>query len=95
MQCERQGVAQHQDHRLGEQGEYEGVLQRRLKPWGADHAGEVSQANEAQIAVHWREEEYIYPPESFIAQANANDPAIYDHALKIGHFPFTSTRTIK
>ncbi|HEV8218679.1 MAG TPA: acetate--CoA ligase [Streptosporangiaceae bacterium] len=37
-----------------------------------------SQANEAQIAVHWREEEYIYPPESFIAQANANDPAIYD-----------------
>ena len=37
-----------------------------------------SQANEAQIAVHWREEEYIYPPDSFIAQANANDPAIYD-----------------
>ena len=37
-----------------------------------------SQANEAQIAVHWREEEYIYPPESFIAQANANDPAIFD-----------------
>ena len=37
-----------------------------------------SQANEAQIAVHWREEEYIYPPESFIAQANASDPAIYD-----------------
>src|SRR5499427_5005538 len=37
-----------------------------------------SQANEAQIAVHWREEEYIYPPEGFIAQANANDPAIYD-----------------
>ncbi|MEP7025878.1 MAG: AMP-binding protein, partial [Actinomycetota bacterium] len=35
-------------------------------------------ANEAQIAVHWREEEYIYPPESFVAQANAADPSIYD-----------------
>jgi acetyl-CoA synthetase len=37
-----------------------------------------SQVSEAQIAVHWREEEYIYPPESFIAQANAADPAIFD-----------------
>jgi acetyl-CoA synthetase len=36
------------------------------------------QVSESQIAVHWREEEYIYPPESFVAQANANDPAIYD-----------------
>ncbi len=34
--------------------------------------------SESQIAVHWREEEYIYPPESFIEQANANDPAIFD-----------------
>src|SRR5690348_11574215 len=33
---------------------------------------------ESQIAVHWREEEYYYPPESFAAQANANDPAIFD-----------------
>ena len=30
-----------------------------------------AQVSEAQIAVHWREEEYIYPPESFVAQANA------------------------
>ncbi len=32
--------------------------------------------SEAQIAVHWREEEKIYPPESFIGQANASDPSI-------------------
>ncbi len=32
--------------------------------------------SESQIAVHWREEEYIYPPESFVEQANADDPAI-------------------
>ena len=34
------------------------------------------QVSEAQIAVHWREEGYYPPPESFVAQANANDPAI-------------------
>ena len=37
--------------------------------------GEVS---ESQIAVHWREEEYFYPPATFLAQANAADPAIRD-----------------
>jgi acetyl-CoA synthetase len=34
--------------------------------------------SEAQIAVHWREEEYYEPPASFVAQANANDPAIFE-----------------
>ncbi len=32
--------------------------------------------SEAQIAVHWREEELYYPPAKFIGQANAPDPAI-------------------
>ena len=36
------------------------------------------QVSESQIAVHWREEEYISPPESFVRQANANDPAILE-----------------
>jgi acetyl-CoA synthetase len=44
------------------------------------------QVSETQIAVHWREEEYIYPPQSFIDQANANDPAIYDRFSE-EHFP--------
>jgi acetyl-CoA synthetase len=35
-------------------------------------------ASEAQIAVHWREEEYFEPPDAFAAQANANDPAILE-----------------
>ena len=35
-----------------------------------------AETSEAQIAVHWREEEYYPPPASFVAQANANDPAI-------------------
>jgi acetyl-CoA synthetase len=40
-------------------------------------AGQEAQVSEAQIAVHWREEEYYHPPAKFIAQANAADPAIF------------------
>src|SRR5579875_3846545 len=36
------------------------------------------QVSEAQIAVHWREEGYYYPPAKFIGQANASDPAIFE-----------------
>ena len=32
-------------------------------------------ATEAQIAVHWKEEEYLYPSAQFIAQANMADPS--------------------
>src|SRR5919197_187342 len=42
--------------------------------------------SEAQIAVHWREEEYIEPPASFVQQANANDPAILERFTE-DHFP--------
>src|SRR5437588_754727 len=34
--------------------------------------------SEAQIAVHWREEEYYQPPPKFIGQANASDPSIFE-----------------
>src|SRR5579863_7223533 len=34
------------------------------------------QVSEAQIAVHWKEEEFYYPPPKFIGQANASDPGI-------------------
>ena len=37
-----------------------------------------AQVSEAQIAVHWREEEYYPPPPTFVAQANAADPAIFE-----------------
>jgi acetyl-CoA synthetase len=45
-----------------------------------------TQVSETQIAVHWREEEYVYPPQKFIDQANAADPAIYDRFSE-EHFP--------
>src|SRR5512140_3591473 len=46
----------------------------------APSAAEVAEAatSEAQIAVHWREEEVYPPPPSFVAQANAADPAILE-----------------
>ena len=44
----------------------------------AAEAGQESPLSEAQIAVHWREEELYQPPASFVAQANAADPAIFE-----------------
>ena len=41
-----------------------------------DADDEVSESSEALIAVHWRDEGYYPPPASFVAQANASDPAI-------------------
>src|SRR5512142_862187 len=45
-------------------------------------AGEA-QLSEAQIAVHWREEEYYDPPAAFVAQANAADPAIFERFSEV------------
>ncbi len=39
---------------------------------------DMDEVSEAQIAVHWREEEYYDPPKSFVAQANGSDPAIFE-----------------
>ncbi len=36
------------------------------------------ETSEAQIAVHWQEEEYFYPSAKFIGQANLSDPAVND-----------------
>jgi acetyl-CoA synthetase len=49
-------------------------------------AQETLELSEAQIAVHWREEEYIYPPAPFIAQANMTDSQIYER-FSLEHFP--------
>jgi acetyl-CoA synthetase len=49
-------------------------------------AQETAETSEAQIAVHWREEEYYPPPEDFVKQANANDAAILERFAE-EHFP--------
>jgi acetyl-CoA synthetase len=41
-------------------------------------AGQEMEISEAQIAVHWREEDYYPAPAKFIGQANASDPAIFE-----------------
>jgi acetyl-CoA synthetase len=47
---------------------------------------EILETSEAEIAVHWREEDYIYPPAPFIAQANMTDPQIYER-FGLDNFP--------
>ena len=42
--------------------------------------------NEAQIAVHWKEEEYFQPPTNLVAQANLTDPAVVE-SFREENFP--------
>jgi acetyl-CoA synthetase len=50
----------------------------------ADHSPQ--DPSEAEIAVHWQEEQKIAPPATFIAQANLADPDIYAR-FSLEHFP--------
>jgi len=47
---------------------------------------EVVETSEAQIAVHWKEEGYVYPSEEFIAQANLTDKSVFDR-FGLDNFP--------
>ncbi len=47
---------------------------------------EVVETSEAEIAVHWQEEDYYYPSPEFIAQANMTDKSIYDR-FSLKNFP--------
>ena len=47
---------------------------------------DVVETTEAQIAVHWTEEEYYYPSTKFIAQANLTDEGIFDR-FSLKNFP--------
>ena len=42
--------------------------------------------SEAEIAVHWQEEDVFHPPSSFVAQANMTDEAIYER-MGLDNFP--------
>jgi len=45
---------------------------------GTPKAKELTEVSEAQIAVHWKEEEYYQPSDQFKAQANMRDPRIFE-----------------
>ena len=47
---------------------------------------EVIETSEAEIAVHWGEEEYFHPSTEFIAQANMADPGVFDR-FSLDNFP--------
>src|SRR5438876_665138 len=47
---------------------------------------ELTEVSEAQIAVHWKEEEYYQPSQKFKAQANMRDRHIFEK-FGLDHFP--------
>ncbi|HEV2359664.1 MAG TPA: acetate--CoA ligase [bacterium] len=48
--------------------------------------GSAVAVTEAEIAVHWKEEEYYRPTPKFIGQANLTDPAVTER-FSLEHFP--------
>ncbi len=46
----------------------------------------MAENQERDISVHWREEDYLEPPASFVKQANMNDPTIYEK-MSLENFP--------
>jgi len=50
------------------------------------HAAQEREYSETDIAVHWREEEYVPPPAGFRGRANAADEAIFERFSE-KHFP--------
>jgi len=47
---------------------------------------EALETTEAEIAVHWGEEQFFYPSTKFIAQANMTDETVYDR-FSLENFP--------
>ncbi len=47
---------------------------------------EALETTEAEIAVHWGEEQFFFPSAKFIAQANMTDEAVYDR-FSLKNFP--------
>ena len=53
---------------------------------GTTAGGEPTTLSEAEIAVHWKEEELYSPPAKFVAQANLKDPSVVER-FSLEHFP--------
>jgi acetyl-CoA synthetase len=60
--------------------------QEKQKPSKKDENHGERKLTEAQIAVHWKEEEYFLPSAKFIGQANLKDPAMVEKFSE-KHFP--------
>lgn len=57
-----------------------------IKKKEKDLVKEGVETSEAEIAVHWGEEQFFYPSTKFIAQANMTDETIYDR-FSLDNFP--------
>ena len=59
---------------------------QREKTEAGQETIETADVSEAQIAVHWKEEEHYYPTAKFVGQANLTDPSVNER-FSIEKFP--------
>ncbi|MHB1435889.1 MAG: acetate--CoA ligase [Thermoplasmata archaeon] len=57
-----------------------------VQPKGKGAQEEPTELSEAEIAVHWKEEEYFAPNPKFVPQANLTDPQLFDK-FSLKNFP--------
>jgi acetyl-CoA synthetase len=63
-----------------------GAATKGIKTEATAMAKASADVSEAEIAVHWKEEQYYYPSAKFIGQANLTDPSV-DERFSINKFP--------
>ncbi|MBC8752801.1 acetyl-CoA synthetase [Paraburkholderia sp. WC7.3g] len=61
-------------------------MSRNKSPRHATTEQQTVDVSEAQIAVHWPEEDYFPPPTPFVAQANLADPRVFER-FSLDNFP--------
>jgi acetyl-CoA synthetase len=61
-------------------------MARKASAADAAKDGEATELSEAEIAVHWKEEELYPPPPAFVKQANLTDPKVMER-FSLDRFP--------
>jgi acetyl-CoA synthetase len=46
----------------------------------------TTEVSEAEIAVHWQEEDYVKPPAKFVVQANLTDKTVFERFSTVLNF---------
>ena len=64
------------------------ALRNKIERPGRRHMlqDKTTEVSEAEIAVHWQEEDYVKPPAKFVAQANLTDKTVFER-FSLDNFP--------
>jgi hypothetical protein len=64
------------------------ALRNKIERPGRQHMSQdkTTEVSEAEIAVHWQEEDYVKPPAKFVVQANLTDKTVFERFSTVLNF---------